>query len=196
MINHIDMQNIVMLVDIPDVGTIIGIFIAFVLGIIAIVVYNKVKPLIKTDSDLLKSYTERLQYYENQLIDMKIRIDSAELLKDVEEVDMPTPKPKEVRLEKQDAVSISQEEKPKERMHNMNFGNATDYVLRLITEKPMTSRDIQITIGRTREHTSRMMKKLFEEGLVERNMQTKPFTYYITDKGKAKLGIAKLTPQQ
>jgi predicted transcriptional regulator len=78
----------------------------------------------------------------------------------------------------------------------MNFGNATDYVLRLITEKPMTSRDIQITIGRTREHTSRMMKKLFEEGLVERNMQTKPFTYYITDKGKAKLGVAKIAPQQ
>jgi hypothetical protein len=185
-----------MLVDIPDIGTIIGVFIAFVLGIIAIFIYNKVKPLIKTESDLLKSYTERLQYYENQLIDMKIRLDSAELLKESEELEIPTPKPKEVKVEKQEVVSSAQEEKPKERMHNMNFGNATDYVLRLITEKPMTSRDIQITIGRTREHTSRMMKKLFEEGLVERNMQTKPFTYYITDNGKAKLGIAKLTPQQ
>src|SRR5256885_13419180 len=183
-----------MLVDIPDVGTIIGIFIAFVLGIVAIVVYNKVKPLIKTDSDLLKSYTDRLQYYENQLIDMKIRLDSAELLKDIEDIEAPIPKPKE-RMGKQEAASTAQEEKPKERMHNMNFGNATDYVLRLITEKPMTSRDIQITIGRTREHTSRMMKKLFDDDLVERNMQTKPFTYYITDKGKAKLGIAKLASQ-
>ena len=196
MINHIDIQNLVMLVDIPNIGTIIGIFIAFVLGIVAIVVYNKVKPLIRTDSDLLKSYTERLQYYENQLIDMKIRLDSTELLKESEELEIPISKPKEVKVEKQELVSSAQEEKPKERMHNMNFGNATDYVLRLITEKPMTSRDIQITIGRTREHTSRMMKKLFEEGLVERNMQTKPFTYYITDKGKAKLGITKLTPQQ
>jgi predicted transcriptional regulator len=195
MINHIDIQNLMMLVDIPDIGTIIGVFIAFVLGIIAIVIYNKVKPLIKTDSDLLKSYTERLQYYENQLIDMKIRLDSAELLKESEELEVPIPKSKEVKVEKHEIVS-TQEEKPKERMHNMNFGNATDYVLRLITEKPMTSRDIQITVGRTREHTSRMMKKLFEEGLVERNMQTKPFTYYITDKGKAKLGVAKLTPQQ
>ncbi len=195
MINHIDIQNLVMLVDIPNIGTIIGIFIAFVLGIVAIVVYNKVKPLIRTDSDLLKSYTERLQYYENQLIDMKIRLDSTELLKESEELEIPISKPKEVKVEKQELVSSAQEEKPKERMHNMNFGNATDYVLRLITEKPMTSRDIQITIGRTREHTSRMMKKLFEEGLVERNMQTKPFTYYITDKGKAKLGITKLTHQ-
>src|SRR6267143_3224872 len=196
MINHEDIQDLVMLVDIPDIGTIIGIFIAFVLGIIAIAVYNKVKPLIKTESNLLKSYTERLQYYENQLIDMKIRLDSAELLKDVEDLEAPIPKPKEVRVGKQEVVPTAQEEKPKERMHNMNFGNATDYVLRLITEKPMTSRDIQITIGRTREHTSRMMKKLFEEDLVERNMQTKPFTYYITDKGKTKLGIPKIVLQQ
>lgn len=185
-----------MLVDIPDVGTIIGVFIAFVLGIFAIIIYNKVKPLIKTDSDLLNSYTERLQYYENQLIDMKIRLDSVELLKETDNLEIPIPKPKEVKPERHETVLESHQEKPKERMHNMNFGNATEYVLRLITEKPMTSRDIQITIGRTREHTSRMMKKLFEDGLVERNMQTKPFTYYITDKGKSKLGIAQLAPQQ
>jgi hypothetical protein len=185
-----------MLVDIPDVGTIIGVFIAFVLGVFAIFIYNRVKPLIKADSDLLKSYAERLQYYENQLIDMKIHIDSMELLKENEEFEIPIQKIKEVMVEKPQTVPSVQEERPKERMHNMNFGNATDYVLRLITEKPMTSRDIQITIGRTREHTSRMMKKLFEDGLVERNMQTKPFTYYITDKGKTKIGIVKVAPQQ
>ena len=185
-----------MLVDIPEIGTIIGVFIAFVLGVFAIFIYNRVKPLIKADSDLLKSYTGRLQYYENQLIDMKIRLDSVELFKETEEFEILIPRPKEIKVEKQETIQNVQEEKPKERMHNMNFGNATDYVLRLITEKPMTSRDIQITIGRTREHTSRMMKKLFEEGLVERNMQTKPFTYYITDKGKTKLGIAKIAPQQ
>jgi len=196
MINHINRQNQVMLVDIPNVGTIIGVFITFVLGIFAIIIYNRIKPLIKKESDLLNSYTERLQYYENQLIDMKIRLDSVELLKETGELEIPIPRPKETRVEKQEAASEKREEKLKERMHNMNFGNATDYVLRLITEKPMTSRDIQITIGRTREHTSRMMKKLFEEGLVERNMQTKPFTYYITDKGKTKLGIAKIVLQQ
>ncbi len=183
-----------MLVDIPDVGTIIGVFIAFVLGICAIIIYNKVKPLVKTDSELLRSYTERLQYYENQLIDMKIHLDSIELLKETTELP-DVPKPKETKIEKYEVNPEVTDPKPKERMHNMNFGNATDYVLRLITEKSMTSRDIQITIGRTREHTSRMMKKLFEEGLVGRNMQTKPFTYYITEKGKMKLGAAKVVTQ-
>jgi len=184
-----------MLVEIPDVGVLIGIFIAFISGLFAIVIYNKVKPLIKNESEQIKAYTDRLQYYENQLIDMKIRMDSLELDSDENTLDLP------IKVERKHAKvgheeNQAQEEPPKERMRNMNFGSATDYVLKLITEKPMTSRDIQITIGRTREHTSRMMKKLFEEGFVERNMKTKPFTYYITDKGKSKLGLVKITPHQ
>ena len=184
-----------MLVEIPDVDVLIGIFIAFVGGLFAIVIYNKVKPLIKSKSEQIKSYTDRLQYYESQLIDMKIRMDSLELDSDESMLEVPVKvERKNVKLEHEE--NQMQEEPQKERMRNMNFGSATDYVLKLITEKPMTSRDIQITIGRTREHTSRMMKKLFEEGFVERNMKTKPFTYYITDKGKSKLGLVKLTPNQ
>ena len=180
-----------MLVEIPDVGVMIGIFVAFIMGLFAVVIYNKVKPLIKTESEQVKSYVERLQYYENQLIDMKIRMDSLELPKEEDVLEAP------VRvILKHEKPEFDEREEPKERMRNMNFGSATDYVLKLITEKPMTSRDIQITIGRTREHTSRMMKKLFEEGFVERNMKTKPFTYYITDKGKAKIGLAKITTSQ
>ncbi|MGQ0638049.1 MAG: winged helix DNA-binding protein [Nitrososphaerota archaeon] len=182
-----------MLVEIPDVGVMIGVFVAFLSGLFAIVIYNKVKPLIRTGADQLGSQLERLQYYENQLIDMKIRLDSLELGRE-DQVLEPLLKSVE-RHAKQDLRTSSQEE-VKERMHNMNFGNAVDYVLKLITEKSMTSRDIQITIGRTREHTSRMMKKLFEEGYVERNMKTKPFTYYITDKGKAKIGLIKIATLQ
>ena len=184
-----------MLVEIPDADVLIGIFIAFVGGLFAIVIYNKVKPLIKSKSEQIKSYTDRLQYYESQLIDMKIRMDSLELDSDESMLEVPVKvERKNVKLEHEEIQA--QEEPQKERMRNMNFGSATDYVLKLITEKPMTSRDIQITIGRTREHTSRMMKKLFEEGFVERNMKTKPFTYYITDKGKSKLGLVKLTLNQ
>jgi len=71
---------------------------------------------------------------------------------------------------------------------NMGYQNATDYVLRLITNKSMTSRDIQITLGRSREHTSRLMKKLFDDGYVKRNSDSKPYTYSITNKGKEKVG--------
>lgn len=183
-----------MLVEIPDVGMIIGVFIAFVTGLFAIMIYNKVKPLIKTESDQIRSYTQRLQYYENQLIDMKIRMDSLEIARESQDVE-----PVSISIKKQGKLESSKDahgEERGERMHNMNFGSATDYVLKLITEKPMTSHDIQITIGRTREHTARLMKKLFEEGYVDRNMQAKPFTYYITEKGKGKIGGVKVAPTQ
>jgi len=59
--------------------------------------------------------------------------------------------------------------------------------LHLITNKAMTSRDIQVTLKKSREHISRLMKKLFESGLVQRNIETKPYTYLITEKGKTKI---------
>ena len=185
-----------MLVDIPDVGVILGILASFIGGLVAITVYNKVKPRLGSDAENAKILTERLQYYENLLIDMKIRMDSLEMTQETEEVPQAQiPKPKEQKVHQEPPVMVK-EEKPKERIQNMQFGNVTDHILRLITEKSMTSRDIQVTIGRTREHTSRMLKKLFEEGLVERDMSTKPFSYKITDKGLARTEVVKMAPAQ
>jgi len=185
-----------MLVEIPDVRVILGVLGSFVAGLAVIVVYNTIKPRLGSQANNTKILTGRLQYYENLLIDMKIRLDSLELMKEGEEVPhVSIPKSREYKVQHEIPVEVK-EEKPRERMQNMNFGNATDYVLRLITEKVMTSRDIQITIGRTREHTSRMMKKLFEEGLVERDVQTKPFTYKITEKGAARIGVIKTASAQ
>jgi CRP-like cAMP-binding protein len=178
----------VMLVEVPDPGVVLGILASFVIGLASVVAYNKIRPHLSSDANNVKILVERLQHYESLLIDMKIKLDSLESATENEEpphVEISKPKQQKPQME----VPIEvKEEKPKERVHNMNFGSATEYVLRLITEKTMTSHDIQITIGRTREHTSRMMKKLFEEGLVERNMQTKPFTYKITEKGLARIG--------
>jgi predicted transcriptional regulator len=185
-----------MLVDIPDVGVILGVFASFIGGLAAVTIYNKVKPRLIPQSENAKILTDRLQYYENLLIDMKIRLDSMEMTQEPQEIPQAQiQRPKEQKAHQEPPV-VTKEEKPKERIQNMQFGNATDYVLRLITEKPMTSRDIQITIGRTREHTSRMLKKLFEEGLVERDMSTKPFTYKITEKGLLRIGSVKVAPAQ
>ncbi len=74
-------------------------------------------------------------------------------------------------------------------MPNLDHNNAIDYVLHLITDKAMTSRDIQITLKRSREHTSRLLKKLYDDGFVNRNTRTKPYTYSITEKGKEKINV-------
>jgi len=79
-------------------------------------------------------------------------------------------------------------------MPNLDHNNATDYVLQLITNKAMTSRDIQITLKRSREHTSRLMKKLFEDGYVLRNTESKPYSYSISEKGKEKIDVLESNP--
>ena len=67
-------------------------------------------------------------------------------------------------------------------------GNGTtDYILKLLAEKPRTSREVQLAVGRTREHTARLMKKLNDSGLVSRDVNAKPFRYNITDAGRERL---------
>jgi predicted transcriptional regulator len=79
--------------------------------------------------------------------------------------------------------------------HNTKSHNGTvEYILKLLNTKQMTSREIQKSIGRTREHTARLMKKLYQLQLVDRNMSNKPFTYSITEEGRKQLkGLAETT---
>jgi DNA-binding HxlR family transcriptional regulator len=61
-------------------------------------------------------------------------------------------------------------------------------VLQTLLEGPKTSAQIKDSLGRSREHTSRLMKSLFEKGLVVRNSRNKPYVYELTDNGKSYLG--------
>jgi hypothetical protein len=58
-------------------------------------------------------------------------------------------------------------------------------VLRLLSEGPRTSAQIKEEVGRSREHTARLMKALFDRGLVVRNDRNKPYVYEITESGKS-----------
>jgi len=51
----------------------------------------------------------------------------------------------------------------------------------LVAEGEKTAPQIKEAIKLTREHTARLMKKLYEEGYVERNAQKKPYTYRIKE---------------
>ncbi len=193
-----------MLIEIPEPDVILAVIIAFVVGLVGLYSYYKIRPFIKTKSEMIdSSQLERLEYYERQLIDMKIRLDSMEMQGVEQKKEDPTIEIKQYleKLTKNQQVienpiispkkteDISKEPKTIQRMPNLDHNNATDYVLHLITNKAMTSRDIQITLKRSREHTSRLMKKLYDDGFVQRNISTKPYTYSITEKGKEKINV-------
>ncbi|MDE1852552.1 MAG: winged helix DNA-binding protein [Thaumarchaeota archaeon] len=60
--------------------------------------------------------------------------------------------------------------------------------LKLLGESPKDTRQLTDTLKKSREHTARMMKELFEMGLVRRNDSAKPFVYQLTDEGRRRLG--------
>ena len=193
-----------MLIEIPEPEVILTVIISFVIGLVGLYCYYKIRPFIKTKSELIdSSQLERLEYYERQLIDMKIRLDAMEmqgfeqktedpnlelknflekLAKNQQVMEKPIEPIKKEVVGEEELVSIHH-------MPNLDHNNVVDYVLHLITDRDMTSRDIQITLKRSREHTSRLMKKLFEDGYVQRNTNTKPYTYSITKKGRGKIEI-------
>ncbi len=201
-------RKFVMLVEIPDPEVILSVILAFVVGLGGLYVFYKVLPFIKSKSEMSDvPQSERLEYYERQLIDMKIRLDALEI-QGIE------PKTEDSKLElkqllekllnnKAEENNVEKVIQPKIRseklistpnISSIDHTNPTDYVLQLITNKTMTSRDIHITLKRSREHTSRLMKKLFDGGYVQRNIETKPYTYSITEKGKAKVEDVQTNP--
>ena len=190
-----------MLIEIPDPEVILGVILAFLIGLGGLYFFFKIRPFIKSSSDVTDpTQVERLEYYERQLIDMKIRLDSLEI-QGVEEnpidpnlelkqfieklVEIKEPE-KQIEVIKEPEI-ILEKQISTPNLSNIEHVSPVNYVLQLITNKAMTSRDIQITTKRSREHTSRLMKKLFESGLVQRNTETKPYSYSITEKGKMKI---------
>lgn len=199
-----------MLIEVPEPSMILGVIVSFVIGVIGLYSYYKIRPFIKIKNEMTdSSQLERLEYYERQLIDMKIRLDAMEMQGFEQKTEDPNLELKQF-LEKL-AKNQQIQEKPIDsaiqmeimsknepvsihRMPNLDHNNAVDYVLHLITDRSMTSRDIQVTLKRSREHTSRLMKKLFEDGYVQRNINAKPYTYSITKKGKERIESMQSNP--
>jgi transcription initiation factor IIE alpha subunit len=61
--------------------------------------------------------------------------------------------------------------------------NTVNSILKML-EVPLTSREIQGKIKKSREHTSRLLKKLYSENIVIRDETTRPFRYEITNDGR------------
>ena len=190
-----------MIVEIPDLDVIFGLVLAFIGGLVTLFVYSRLKS-ISASNDQTKADSERLEFYERQLIDLKIKLDAINLDNLSFSQEMPQnivkneEKPVQV-VEKPVQVVPEQAPNPPrvERTPNMSSDNIVEAVLRLITDRSRTSRDIQITLGKSREHISRTMKKMTDDGLVQRNTNAKPYSYSITQNGLFRLSGSGQTAQ-
>jgi hypothetical protein len=167
----------------------------------------------KTIQSIVSEYTHRLNYYDKVIAELRVKIDTMELRmmqRDISHSSSQTSDTNTIYY-KQNITSHqnSQLEHQQQQQHNhvatvSNMANITqaretvlkypdsyngtmDFILKMLMERPRTSREIQHSVGRTREHTSRLMKKLYDSRLVLRDSNSKPFKYSITDAGRIQL---------
>jgi hypothetical protein len=170
-----------------------GIF-AFLASMATVAIYFKLKATFeerryKADDTIIEAvvleYTRRLRDYDKAIADLRTKFDVIEARGQPHVVMSQQQQPSHPRphvAHMTEPVTVTQHAAIE------SEGNGTtDYILKLLLDRPRTSREVQQAIGRTREHTSRLMKKLHDFGLVSRDINTKPFRYNITDAGRETL---------
>jgi hypothetical protein len=169
-----------------------GIFV-FVVGMASMTVYNRLKTLFeegryKTNEAVVEAivleYTRRLHDYDKVIAELRAKVDIIENRVQPQGVaasQHPSqPQPHVAPIS--EPVTVTQNA-----IIEKDVNSTTDYIFKLLSERPRSSREVQLAIGRTREHTARLMKKLHDLGLVSRDINTKPFRYNITNAGLEKL---------
>lgn len=146
-------------------------------------------------------YTRRLRDYDRVIAEMRTKLDIVEVKTQA------LVQPSHVTV--QQPATVSQQQAPHAQpvsepvtvtqhpqsitteVEGSQNNGTVDYILKLLADRPRTSREVQHAIGRTREHTARLMKKLHESGLVSRDVNSKPFRYNITEAGHTRLAREK-----
>ena len=144
---------------------------------------------------ILTQYTEKLSHLEQKIIDFQLKLDIID--SKIKKESSHSIQEKEIKSQHHtihgDIISQelepSQESKIARYNRKVDLGeklveSTTNHILKILKEKPLTSNEIKKSIGKTREHTSRLMKKLHEKELVERNIDSKPFKYKLTKLGE------------
>jgi DNA-binding MarR family transcriptional regulator len=217
-------------IEIFDWNFVISIMSSFIIGLLSMIIYNKLKRLEKASISqrnetiieaIVSEYSLRLKDFEKIITELHLRIDTMELRTLQHPVSQtPTiftdndrmsyvqstisqhhshqPEQSPASHVSKTMTTITQQQQPTITVTKKNnvpiMQNSTlDYILKLLSERPRTSREIQHAIGRTREHTSRLMKGLYEMNLVTRESNIKPFKYAITDMGRIKLNAHQQT---
>ncbi len=123
---------------------------------------------------IVKRYTKEkeIDYYERALLDIIVRLKILEL----------RVKDEHISQEISHNITYHKKEGVKDSIDSIELK-----VLNLLREGAKTSREIEASIGRSREHTARLMKALYDKGYVRRDESMRPYRYTLTDDGSKTL---------
>ena len=185
-----------MIIDLSflDSDLVISGVLAFLAGMASVMIYFRVRNVgverrYKADETVIEAvvleYTRRLRDYDNVIAELSAKVDIMEVRSETPRTvtSQPSHHAQPHVAPPSEPVTITQHAN----VENQEANGTTDYILKLLAERPLTSREVQQSVGRTREHTARLMKRLHDSGLVSRDVNSKPFRYNITDAGRERL---------
>ena len=147
-------------------------------------IWNALDSRLKKQDERILDVVTRFEVYESRLAETRfigaakervpVRITKAEIQRQPE-----AEQREEQREEMKPVASTKEDLEPTERV-----------VLQLLMERPRTSIEIKTLVKKSREHSARLMKTLFERRLVSRADEKKPFVYELTEEGRRYLSMS------
>ena len=189
-----------------DMHTLLLVVISFFSGVAIILSYKAIQFFRHNNSSLknaiidnrIKQYADKLRVYDKAIADLKFKVDRLEMSERSHLISRDIESKKEdsgrdIGMISQNGVIIEELRKKtapasiQTSTQTHTYLDTLEQILLMLREKPMTTRQIQERVGRSREHTSRVMKGLYNSGFVIRDTNSKPFKYSITDTGLRQL---------
>ena len=139
--------------------------------------------------ELYRGMEERLKKQDERIVDLMARTEvlQAKLL-----APPPTPFRPVITRDVMPFSQVTQQQPPPTPRPTTRpppaSGETESRILALLQGGAKTPIDIKQALGLSREHTARMMKSLYDKGLVTRDDSTKPFVYQLTERGRTSLG--------
>lgn len=158
-------------------------------------------------SEDVTGVTDELKKYETRLSDITSKVDTAlglkeQMLPQIEKLNERIDKVVKAQENMEQRISKPQEVQiegviPIKRERALAQLTATELrVLEILTdEEQKTAPEIKSEIGLTREHTARLMKKLYQKGYVERDETKTPYAYRIKEEMRKILRKTESVPQ-
>ena len=183
-------------------GDIITYFAAGVIGLFAVLSWvllskyrnltAKVAESTELGRDIWNALDSRLKKQDERILDVVTRFDVYESrLAEVtlprtakERIPVQTAKAEAQLQQKAEAKEEQKQEAKPAAPTREDLEPTERVVLQLLMERPRTSIEIKTLVKKSREHSARLMKTLFERRLVSRADQKKPFVYELTEEGR------------
>jgi CRP-like cAMP-binding protein len=139
--------------------------------------------------DLWRAMEDRLKRQDERIVDLMARLEVVQ----ARYVSGPQPRvviPRDIQPTQQ----VTYLQPPREQRSVVRVQPEADgtqkAIIKLLEGGAKSTIEVKTAMGLSREHTARMLKLLFNSGLVTRDDSAKPFVYQLTDKGRNFLSSA------